>query len=196
MMTSRLWSRTAVAAAAAAFLLAAPGHSWAKMFKYTDESGNLHVVDDIDKVPARYRDSVKLRPSTVTSEPVATPPEKDKAADGQDAAPAAGEAAAPADGKDAKGDKKDDKKKGPVDKNGNDEAYWKTRLERCSQQVANLSNRVNQLQSETGSGNDPGYAEVARQLTEARKKLESQQRECSNLKEEGRRAGAPAGWLR
>ncbi len=180
---------------AAGICLAVPGLSWAKMFKYTDESGNLHVVDDFDKVPLRYRDSAKIRPSTVESEPAPPPPPaagKDgKAADGK----TADGAAAPADGKDAK-DGKDDKKKGPVDKNGNDEAYWKSRLDRCSQQVANLTSRVSQLEASAGTGNDPGSAEVSRQIDETRNKLESQKKECSGLREEGRRAGAPAGWLR
>lgn len=174
-----------------------------KMYKYTDAAGNLHVVDDYEKVPLRYRKQIEIRQSTVSdeappviegSEGLMRPPEGSVPVPSQ---PPAEGGAAPADGSAADGkDKEKEKKKGLTDRKGNDEAYWRDRFGRCDQALENAKNRLTRLEASAGSGNDSGSAEIARQIGEARQKVQSQQQECSALREEARRAGAPAGWLR
>ena len=78
----RRLAKVVVAAIAAASLgFAAPERAGAETFRYTDEHGRLHIVDEIHKVPERYRRQArenqdKKKPSggSLNLGVVATPP--------------------------------------------------------------------------------------------------------------------------
>ncbi len=182
------------AAAAIALALSAPVH--AKMYKYQDAGGNIHVVDDIDKVPLRYRDQVEVR--RPSAQPPAPAP-AEAAEGGEEGAPAAEGGAAPAGTAPAApaagGEAAKEEKKGPTDKQGRDENFWRQRFQNCDQRAQMYKERVEDL-GLSGSSDDPGAAERQRKLAEYQKRLTDQQKECKALRDEARKAGAPPAWLR
>ncbi|MCW5830414.1 MAG: DUF4124 domain-containing protein [Deltaproteobacteria bacterium] len=182
MMTQKYpMGMTSAAILAAMCLLLAAGSAGAKMYKYTDDDGQVHVVDSMNKVPPKYRQQMELRrPAGVPSAP---PAEEAKTEGGEEGA------AKPAEGEAAKeGEKKPD---GPV----KDEKYWRGRIEKCERDLRTVEHREGLL-SEELTGAEAGAEERFKELEKTRAQLQDFRRQCAAIREEGRKAGAPAGWLR
>lgn len=58
-----------------ALLLGSAAPSWAKLYKYTDKSGNVHIVDSPMKIPPQYHD--QLAPEDRPDPETGTIPEKE-----------------------------------------------------------------------------------------------------------------------
>ena len=112
------------------------------------------------------------------------------------------------DGKDSKGAKDANaKEKGPA----KDQAYWAGRLKDLKAQLDRdqtfadaLQSRINALSADFVARDDPAQkAAIARdkqkaldELERLKKAIQNDKKALSDLEDEARRAGAPAGWLR
>ncbi|HEY2383717.1 MAG TPA: hypothetical protein VGK48_21290 [Terriglobia bacterium] len=98
------------------------------------------------------------------------------------------------------------------DNNGHDEKYWRNRfdearaeLKRAQDRIQVLDAKVKDLNTEYLTRSDiydredrlrPQITENQRQLDEARKDVEKGNQKISDLEDELRKAGGPAGWAR
>lgn len=132
------------------------------------------------------------------------------------ASPAGGDATTPADGgtaaSDAKGDGKSAGSTSNSDAQGTkDEKYWSGRMKQLREQVQRdrmlvdaLQSRVNALTTDFVNRDDPAQRAViagdrqkaVEELDRMKKSIVDGTKAISDLEEEARRAGAPAGWLR
>ena len=130
--------------------------------------------------------------------------------------PAAGSSAASSapDGKTPVGDAKKDesKKDAPAkDDDKKDEAYWKQRLDAERQALGRaqtfadaLQSRINVLSTDFVNRDDPAQRGVIAsdrqkalaELERVRQEIQQHTKAITDIQEEGRKAGVPAGWLR
>jgi hypothetical protein len=158
---------------------------------------------DVAKRSEDHRKADSAKPRVYTNTDLGAPP-----AGSAPAAPGDATAAKPADtAADAK--KPADKK--PDDPAAKDEAYWSGRLKALTAQVERdttfadaLQTKVNSLSTDFVNRDDPAQrATLARerqksmaQLAALQKDIAAGKKAIADLREEARRAGVPAGWLR
>lgn len=149
------------------------------------------------KNPGKLYTNENLRPDSSSSEPsTAAPP----AADATQPAPASPAATPP---------KEDDKSAADAQKK--DEGYWKDRLaqartalDRSKTFADALQSRINALTTDFAARSDPAQrAQIERDRQKALAELDRVQQEIkdntkaiTDIQEEGRKAGVPAGWVR
>jgi len=150
------------------------------------------------KNPGKLYTNENLRPDSASSEPsTAAPP----AADATPPPPASPAAATPP--------KEDDKSAADAQKK--DEGYWKDRLaqartalDRSKTFADALQSRINALTTDFAARSDPAQrAQIERDRQKALAELDRVQQEIkdntkaiTDIQEEGRKAGVPAGWVR
>jgi hypothetical protein len=150
------------------------------------------------KSPGKLYTNENLRPDTSSSSEPATPAAT--AADSTQPTPAAPAATPP---------KEDDKSAADAPKK--DEAYWKDRLaqartalDRSKTFAEALQSRINALTTDFSARSDPAQrAQIERDRQKALAELDRVQQEIkdntkaiTDIQEEARKAGVPAGWVR
>jgi hypothetical protein len=163
-------------------------------------------LGDIAKKEGERRETIKVPAKTYTNKDLQPAPNA--------SAPAAGASDKTGDSApDAKADggAKSDKGKDDVKESAKDKAYWSDKLKGLQQQLDRdqgyataLQSRINSLTTDAVNRDDPiqrGLLERERQkavaeLNRLTKAVTDDQKAISDLLEEARRAGVPAGWLR
>jgi hypothetical protein len=140
-------------------------------------------------------------PNTAPATPASPPAAQQASAPGQ-SAPAQGQA--PASGDQAAAP-------GAADKTTKDEAYWRKRLQAERELLARaqsfaeaLQSRINALSTEFANRDDPAQRNVIagdrqKALTEldrVKKEVQEHTKAIEDIRQEARREGVPAGWVR
>jgi len=187
-------------------------------------SAGAQSLGEVARKEAERRKTVKTSGKTYTNDqlksdgrdvapvPAATPPADSATAPAAGGpvtggAPAAGSGSAKA-GADAAGQKG---QAAAVPKDVKDEAYWRTRLQTEREALSRaqmfseaLQSRINGLSTDFTARDDPAAraaigADRQKSLDElqrVKKEIEEHTKAVTDIQEEARRAGAPAGWVR
>lgn len=153
----------------------------AEIFRYVDEEGNTHYVESINKVPEQYRDQVRSISGQKMPSYQGRPPATDSSGASGSAPPAV---------------------RGIIgDNDGNTQAYWCTERERISQELEQVSSRLEVLESRGAVNVDQAAGlkalyEIQQEIAELKEKKATLQDELDDLPNRVRKAGGNPGWVR
>jgi hypothetical protein len=165
------------------FLLLMPISTWAAIYQWTDEKGNIAFTDDPNSIPEKYRDN-----ATKMDDPKV--PQKPKT----DTSPAAPPAMNPTN------DTPD------LDDEGHDEQWWRTRMQDLRHRKESLLSEKKGLMGRVSSLGRLGLGNIeendqAKEMEIRIQEIDSEINKIDNeltviIPDEARKANAPPGWLR
>ena len=164
----------------AALVWAAPAH--AELYRYVDDAGNVHYVESINKVPEQYREQIKA----ISGEKVQTYQGRTptRGRNGPSPVPSG-----------------QSTRSALSDNEGRTQAYWCTERERISNELAEVTKRLDTLNARGAVNTDQAaglkalyeiQAEIKR-LTERQAELQTELDELPNTV---RKAGGNPGWVK
>ncbi|MEW6778130.1 MAG: hypothetical protein AB1405_17670 [Bdellovibrionota bacterium] len=87
-------------------------------------------------------------------------------------------------------------KLGQADKEGHDEAYWRSKVADCQNQQRRLEDDYRKANESYSGGTRYGSAADANHLKQLKDRADAKRAECEKIPLEAKKAGAPPGWVR
>ncbi len=87
-------------------------------------------------------------------------------------------------------------KLGQADKEGHDEAYWRSKIADCQSQQRRLEDEYRKANESYSAGPNYGSPAATNHLKQLKDRADAKRAECEKIPLEAKKAGAPPGWVR